>query len=160
MRIYGIYNDSRQGVLWVGTDGQGAIMYSKKYSIATNLMLNSFSPNLTRQVRSIMTDKYGGLWFGTKGGGLLHVKNYRDGVHASNTEVYSLDKKQNAMSYVKQNREFQVYSMLESRYRNGFWVGTGSSGLCYYSFDNGKLHELSNRAVSYTHLTLPTNSRV
>lgn len=47
MRIYGIYNDSRQGVLWVGTDGQGAIMYSKKYSIATNLMLNSFSPNLT-----------------------------------------------------------------------------------------------------------------
>lgn len=59
MRIYGIYNDSRQGVLWVGTDGQGAIMYSKKYSIATNLMLNSFSPNLTRQVRSIMTDKYG-----------------------------------------------------------------------------------------------------
>ena len=145
MRIYGIYNDSRQGVLWVGTDGQGAIMYSKKYSIATNLMLNSFSPNLTRQVRSIMTDKYGGLWFGTKGDGLLHVKNYRDGVHASNTEVYSLDKKQNAMSYVKQNREFQVYSMLESRYRNGFWVGTGSSGLCYYSFDNGKLHELSNR---------------
>lgn len=121
MRIYGIYNDSRQGVLWVGTDGQGAIMYSKKYSIATNLMLNSFSPNLTRQVRSIMTDKYGGLWFGTKGDGLLHVKNYRDGVHASNTEVYSLDKKQNAMSYVKQNREFQVYSMLESRYRNGFW---------------------------------------
>ena len=84
-------------------------------------MLNSFSPNLTRQVRSIMTDKYGGLWFGTKGDGLLHVKNYRDGVHASNTEVYSLDKKQNAMSYVKQNREFQVYSMLESRYRNGFW---------------------------------------
>ena len=82
MRIYGIYNDSRQGVLWVGTDGQGAIMYSKKYSIATNLMLNSFSPNLTRQVRSIMTDKYGGLWFGTKGDGLLHVKNYRDGVHA------------------------------------------------------------------------------
>ena len=67
MRIYGIYNDSRQGVLWVGTDGQGAIMYSKKYSIATNLMLNSFSPNLTRQVRSIMTDKYGGLLVWNKG---------------------------------------------------------------------------------------------
>jgi len=79
MRIYGIYNDSRQGVLWVGTDGQGAIMYSKKYSIATNLMLNSFSPNLTRQVRSIMTDKYGGLWFGTKGDGLLHVKTIGTG---------------------------------------------------------------------------------
>ena len=30
MRIFGIYNDPRQGVLWVGTDGQGAVMYSRK----------------------------------------------------------------------------------------------------------------------------------
>lgn len=49
-------------------------MYSRKYTIATNLMLSSFSPNLTRQVRAIMTDKQGGLWVGTKGNGLLHVK--------------------------------------------------------------------------------------
>lgn len=48
-------------------------MYAKKYSIATNLMLNRMSPNLSRQVRSILTDEYGGLWFGTKGDGLLHL---------------------------------------------------------------------------------------
>ena len=96
IRIYGIYNDSRQGVLWIGTDGQGALMYTKKYSIATNLMLSSLSPNLSRQVRSVMTDKYGGLWFGTKGDGLLHVKNYRDGMQVAATEIYFLDKKQDA----------------------------------------------------------------
>ena len=98
IRIYGIYNDSRQGVLWIGTDGQGALMYTKKYSIATNLMLSSLSPNLSRQVRSVMTDKYGGLWFGTKGDGLLHVKNYRDGMQVAATEIYFLDKKQDASS--------------------------------------------------------------
>lgn len=146
IRIYGIYNDSRQGVLWIGSDGQGAIMYSKKYSIATNLMLNKLSSNLSRQVRSIMTDKYGGLWFGTKGDGLLHIKNYRDGVQASDTEVYSLDKKQNALSYTKPDEEFQVYAMLQSRYMNGFWVGGGLSGLCYYSFDDRKLHEFSGKS--------------
>lgn len=147
IRIFGIYNDSRQGVLWIGSDGQGAIMYSRKYSIATNLMLNNLSPNLSRQVRTMMTDKYGGLWFGTKGDGLIHVKDYRGGVKAANTEIYSLDEKQNALSYVKPNREFQVYSMLQSRYMNGFWIGTGLSGLCYYSFDDGKLHEFTSKSA-------------
>ena len=144
IRIFAIYNDPRQGVLWIGSDGQGAIMYSRKYSIATNVMLNSLSPNLSRQVRSVLTDKYGGLWFGTKGDGLLHIRNYRDGVQVANAEIYSPDGKQNVSSYVKLDREFQVYAMTESRYMNGFWIGTGSSsGLCYYSFDDGRLHELT-----------------
>ncbi len=142
MRIFGIYNDLRQGILWVGTDGQGAVMYSCKYTIATNLMLNDFSPNLTRQVRAIMTDRQGGLWVGTKGNGLLHVKNYHDGVQASDVEVYSLDGKQSAVSYVRPERELRIYTMRESRYRNGFWVGAASPGLCYYSFDDGQLHPL------------------
>lgn len=143
MRIFCIYNDPRQGVLWVGTDGQGAVMYSRKYAVATNLMLNSFSPNLTRQVRAIMTDKQGDLWVGTKGNGLLHIKDYRNGVQASDVEVCSLDGKQPATSYVRPERELRVYAMLESRYRNGFWVGTAISGLCYYSFDEKKLRPLT-----------------
>ena len=111
IRIFAIYNDPRQGVLWIGSDGQGAIMYSRKYSIATNVMLNSPSPNLSRQVRSVLTDKYGGLWFGTKGDGLLHIRNCRDGVQVANVEIYSPDGKQNVTSYVKLDREFQVYAM-------------------------------------------------
>lgn len=143
IRIFAIYNDPRQGVLWIGSDGQGAIMYSRKYSIATNVMLSSLSSNLSRQVRSVLTDKYGGLWFGTKGDGLLHIPNYRDGVRTSDAEIYSPGGKQKASSYVKPDKEFQVYAMTESRYMNGFWMGIGSSpGLCYYSFDDGRLHEL------------------
>nr|WP_246348079.1 two-component regulator propeller domain-containing protein [Dysgonomonas hofstadii] len=142
-RIFSIHNDPNQGILWVGSDGQGVLMYSKKYSIATNLMLSSLSPNLSRQVRSLFTDKYGSLWFGTKGDGLLHVEDYRKGMQASKTEIYSATGKQNATSYVKWNTEFQVYSMTQSRYMNGFWVGTGASGLLYYSFDDKKLHPLT-----------------
>lgn len=144
IRIFYIYNDPRQGVLWVGSDGQGAIMFSKKYSIATNLMLRSLSPNLSRQVRSIMTDKEGGLWFGTKGDGLLHIKDYRNGMEAFNTEIYSATQKQKAISYVKWNTEFQIYALVQSRIRNGFWVGAGASGLLYYSYDDGKLNTVSN----------------
>jgi len=143
VRIFSIYNDPRQGILWVGSDGQGVIKYSKKYSIATNLKLNTLSPNLSRQVRSVFTDKYGGLWFGTKGDGLLHIEDYRNGMDASKTEIYSATDKQKATSYVKWNTEFQVYNMEQSRYMDGFWVGTGASGLLYYSFDDKRLHELS-----------------
>ena len=147
IRIFCIYNDSRQGALWVGSDGQGALMYSKQYSIATNVMLKSLSPNLSRQVRSIMTDKYGGLWFGTKGDGLVHIRNYRSGIQPSNTEIYTLTEKQNAASYTKPNREFQVFAMTESRYMNGFWLGTNVTGMCYYSFDDGRLHELAKEST-------------
>lgn len=160
MRIFAIYNDPQQGVLWIGSDGQGAIMYSRKYSIATNVMLGSLSPNLSRQVRSIMTDRYGGLWFGTKGDGLLHIRNYRDGIRASDAEIYSPDGKQSVSSYVKLDKEFQVYAMTQSRYMNGFWLGTGLSGVCYYSFDDGRLHELSrelSQKVSEVHAVFEAN---
>lgn len=164
IRIFAIYNDPRQGVLWIGSDGQGAIMYSKKYSIATNVMLSSLSPNLSRQVRSVLTDKYGGLWFGTKGDGLLHIKNYRDGVRVADAEIYSPGGKQNVSSYVKLDREFQVYAMTESRYMNGFWIGTGAPlGLCYYSFDDGQLHLLSGeevQAVDEVHSIFEANDTV
>ncbi len=69
-------------------------MYAKKYSIATNLMLNQLSSNLSRQVRSVMTDDSGGLWFGTKGDGLLHIPDYRENEEASAVTVYSPEGKQ------------------------------------------------------------------
>lgn len=136
IRIYGIYKEPHQGLLWIASDGQGAVMYAKKYSIATNLMLNRMSPNLSRQVRSIITDKYGGLWFGTKGDGLLHLPDYHQaaGGHFGGAVVYSPGKKQMVSSYIKWNQEFHVYKLVQSRYMDGFWIGAGNPGLFYYSF--------------------------
>ncbi|WP_455961130.1 helix-turn-helix domain-containing protein [Bacteroides bouchesdurhonensis] len=144
IRIYDIYRDVRQGILWIASDGQGAIMYSKKYSIATNLMLSHLSPNLSRQVRSVMTDKYGGLWFGTKGDGLLHIPHYSDGMDPAKTVVYAPTGKQNISSYIKWDKEFHVYKLKQSRYMDGFWIGSGNPGLFYYSFQGGVLHQVED----------------
>mgnify|MGYP000305629126 CR=1 FL=1 len=103
VRIYDIFRDPHQNILWVASDGQGAVMYAKKYSIATNLMLSKLSSNLRRQVRSVMTDKYGGLWFGTKGDGLLHVHDYEGGMDAS---------KAVACASTEQDK-FEVFTKLE-----------------------------------------------
>lgn len=143
LRIFTVYNDPRQGVLWVGTDGQGVLKYSRVHSIARNLMLADLSPNLSRPVRSILTDKHGNLWFGTKGDGLLCVKDYARTGKLSQVEIHAPDGSvQSASSYVKADREFQVCALSESRYHNGFWVGTGAYGLCYYSFDDNSLHSI------------------
>lgn len=163
VRIYDIYRDPHQNILWVASDGQGAIMYAKKYSIATNLMLSNLSSNLSRQVRSVMTDKYGGLWFGTKGDGLLHVHDYEDGLNAAATTVYSPVGKQDAASYVRWNREFQAYSLLQSKYMDGFWVGSGNPGLFYYSFADKALHgveDLSAEPVIEIHDIYEENDSV
>ena len=67
-----------------------------------------------------MTDKYGGLWFGTKGDGLLHIPHYRDGMGSAKTVVYAPTGKQNILSYIKWDKEFHVYKLKQSRYMNGF----------------------------------------
>ena len=152
VRIYGIYRDPHQNVLWVASDGQGTIMYAKKYSIATNLMLNQLSSNLSRQVRSVMTDNRGGLWFGTKGDGLLHIPDYRESVDASSVTVYSPGGKQNAASYIRWNKEFTVYKLVQSHYMDGFWIGSGDPGLFYYSFADQALHGVENLSAQPTEI--------
>ena len=152
VRIYSIYRDPHQNVLWVASDGQGTIMYAKKYSIATNLMLNQLSSNLSRQVRSVMTDNSGGLWFGTKGDGLLHIPDYRESVDASSVTVYSPGGKQNAASYIRWNKEFTVYKLVQSHYMDGFWIGSGDPGLFYYSFADQALHGVENLSAQPTEI--------
>ena len=140
--IFSIYKDPHQGIFWIGSDGQGAIMYAQDHSIATNIKLNSLSSNLTRQIRSLMTDKDGGLWCGTKGDGLIYIPDFQRGIDATETKIYSPQDIQNAISYSKWDKEFEVFTLQQSRHLNGFWLGTGDTGLYYYSYDDKKLHAI------------------
>lgn len=147
VRIYEIYHDPHLGILWVATDGQGAWMYSRKKSVASNLLFSQLSPNLNRQVRSIMTDAHGDLWFGTKGDGLLHISRYDEGIRPEKAEALSPEGRQKVTQYSKWNREFHVYKMKPSRYHNGFWVGTGAPGLYFYSYDDHRLSEVKKNTT-------------
>ena len=151
LRIFCLYKDSEQGILWIGVDGKGAMMYMKRHSVATNLLLPRLSQNFTRQVRSILTDSRGALWFGTKGDGLIRIRNYADGMYATERgDVFFPGKQQPVSSYTRDDVEFPVYSLRQSRFMDGFWVGSGPAGLFYYRHDG--------RGVQ--HLELPSGSRL
>ena len=129
IRIFCLYHDLHQGVIWIGSDGQGAVMYAKKYSIAHNILMPSISGNLSRPVRSILTDKYGAMWIGTKGDGIVYIPDWQRGTAGS--QIITPRGRRPASGYRRESREFKVYAIRESRYRNGVWLGTGDEGLMF-----------------------------
>lgn len=129
IRIFCLYHDLHQGVIWIGSDGQGAVMYAKKYSIADNILMPSISGNLSRPVRSILTDKNGAMWIGTKGDGIVYIPDWEKGTAGS--EIITPRGRRPASGYRRESREFKVYAIKESRYRNGVWLGTGDEGLMF-----------------------------
>ncbi len=142
LRIFCLRKDAEQGALWIGVDGRGAMMYAKRHTVATNLMMQRLSPNFTRQVRSIMTDRRGDLWVGTKGDGLIHIRDYAEGVNPDKCVVYYAESRQPMGTYVRENTEFQVFSLKQSDYMDGFWIGSGPSGIYYRMTDDTHLHRL------------------
>lgn len=150
MRIFDMYKDDKQGILWVGTDGCGAASYTLKYNIAGSLMLNRLSDNLSRPVRSILTDEKGNLWFGTKGDGIIMVPDYLlvekdrplQGVEVFSPSRTPID------SYTRDKEEFQVYDLEGSLYRDGFWVGTGA-GLYWFSYQDKTLRKVSRHSSDH-----------
>jgi signal transduction histidine kinase/streptogramin lyase len=67
MPIRNVYRD-RGGILWMGTDGQGAIRGAARLTMRDGLV-NEF-------VRAFCEDREGAMWIGTDGG----LSRYRDGV--------------------------------------------------------------------------------
>lgn len=129
IRIYCLYHDLHQGVVWIGSDGQGAVMYARKYSIGRNILAPSISENLSRPIRSILTDRNGAMWVGTKGDGIVYIPDWEHGT--AGTEIITPRGRRLAKGYRRESREFKVYSIKESRYRSGVWLGTGDEGLMF-----------------------------
>lgn len=160
LRIFCLYKDSEQGILWIGVDGKGAMMYTKRHSIATNLMTRDLSQNFTRQVRSILTDRDGSLWFGTKGDGLVRIRDYAEGVSAEKAEVFFPAKRQTVGSYTREDTEFPVYSLRSGRFMDGFWIGSGPAGLFYYLSGDTRLRHVDlpeDRRLEEVHQVYETN---
>lgn len=143
IRIFSVYNDPAQEIIWLGTDGQGALAYTREHALANNIMFHDLQSKFTRQVRSVYTDKQGDLWFGTKGDGLARIKDYanlQQDIDPEAVSIYFPGTRQNMQNYTRALNEFQVFGLIPSQYMNGFWIGAADSpGLLYYNYETDKV---------------------
>ena len=145
IRIQSMYKDPVQDIVWVGSDGQGVMLYTREHSLATTITFDNLSGNLSRQVRSIFTDDRGNLWFGTKGDGILCIHNYQqffeNQPHKQDVSIYFPEQKQYIDNYKRALSEFQVFAICQSNNFDGFYIGTGGSSpaLFYYKYSEDKV---------------------
>ena len=138
IRIYTLYKDPNQDILWMGTDGLGVMAYSQQQGMASQMLFSDIGDKISRPVRSFLTDARGNLWIGTKGDGLVRVANFHP---ASETHpfagktitVYSPGQRNDISAYNRSFKEYQIMSLAASRQYNGFWIGAGN-GLGYYDY--------------------------
>lgn len=134
--IFSLMKDHKQNAMWVATDGRGVALYYKEKDTFGNIFLENLPFTARRPIRAIYTDKENVLWIGTKGDGIIKIKDYdkfsNKPIPKSNAEIISVEGEQ----YKK-----PVYRFLRSKYdENTLWIGADK--LYYYSYKSDKIHSL------------------
>lgn len=142
--VFCLQRDKMQDVVWIGTDGQGVLIYSdEKYSMRS-FSLTDMGVHVSKPVRAIFLDKEQSLWLGTKGAGMFKVRNFD---LTGNTLRYQSEQ---YLSSGGKLGEKMVYAFEESR-RPLFWIGT-DEGIHYYSYSDKKVNRVPcDTPILYIH---------
>ena len=121
-----------QDVVWIGSDCQGVYTYwDDQYSIRS-FDFSLFNKKITHPVRAVYLDKYKNLWLGTKGDGVLKVRNFNEYYPKPGLNDSELFTSFN--SGLSQNL---VFGFCPSS-RPILWIAT-EDGVSYYNYDDGKI---------------------
>lgn len=145
--IFCLVKDKYQDLVWVGTDGQGVYMYSNDSYSIRSVVFNTFAGNIEKPVRALLLDKEKTLWIGTKGDGIVKIKDYNS---KQATSKYSLEYNNTANTSLVDN---SVYAFAKSN-KNILWIGC-ETGLSYYSYKDQSIKKIELTAgeepVKYIH---------
>ena len=117
--------DRSGDVVWLGTDGQGIAVYKEDYYSVNNVSFGDLGLKGKNPARGMFLDGERSLWIGTKGRGLIRVKNFHTEDRFHESEVLTQEN-----SGLPGN---MVFSVVRSPKRNGFWIGT-DRGVAFYSY--------------------------
>ena len=144
--IFCLMKDKFQDIVWIGTDGQGVYMYYNDTFSITNTLLDTPVYQINNPVRTLYYDEEHTLWTGTKGGGILRIKDYSPEISAPTSFEYMTA----GNSTLTDNT---VYCFAPGSL-NKLWIGT-ENGINYYSYKEKRLKELpvtaDGKKVKYVH---------
>lgn len=135
--VFSLLKDDLQDILWIGTDGQGIYACTKDEYTFKGITLDELPIKNPRPVRAIYSDQNNDLWLGTKGNGIIRIKDYNDALEYSRSNVQHLTS-ENGLS----NNAIFAFEM--SKRNNVLWIGSSGPDLNYYSYDDKKIHQLKN----------------
>ena len=145
--IFCMQKDKQQDIVWIGTDGQGVFMYSEDPYTIRSVKFTDFTYQIRKPIRSIFLDKESSLWIGTKGDGILRIKDYQVNCDFSKKKIDYLN---------TDNGRFinnSVYAFAES-HKNILWIGS-DAGISYYSYKDNSIRNLAvdvdSKPLKYVH---------
>lgn len=158
--VFGLQKDRFQNAIWVGTDGRGVELYYSEKDKFSNILFENLPFTARRPVRSFYTDEENTLWIGTKGDGIIRIKDYNK---FSNTKIPP----SNIQRIVSQSgyHESPVYHFLRSKFnnRNDLWLSS-DDGILYYSYKTRNINKLlgksENSGITDTHTFCEVNDSV
>lgn len=136
--VFSLLKDRRQEIVWIGTDGQGVIMYAFNPNTFRSYSFDKLPFSLSKPVRALLVDSKGTLWVGTKGEGILVVPDFKNGERIRRGNSYLVTTRNSELA------DESVYAFEESRH-DVIWIGTEGTGINYYSYSSGKIHTLKGR---------------
>ena len=132
---YGIFSmipDKKQPVIWIGTDSNGLIRYSKEPKNVNCITYDMLPHQIKMPIRSIHVDRERTLWFGTKGDGLYAIPDFGDGKDIRPEICRKMDTENSLLNHNS------VYAITESKH--GFlWIGTEGEGLNVWSYSTRRV---------------------
>lgn len=134
--VFSLIKDSRQDIVWIGTDGQGVYMLAKYPITFRSYTYSNFPYRFQKPVRAINMDRYGNMWMGTKGEGMICIRSFWENGMTDEKDIRHVTVSNSSLS------DPNVYA-IENSSRNLMWIGTEGKGLDYWSFDDGKVHRLT-----------------
>lgn len=154
--VYNIRKDKSQDIYWIATDGQGVYMYwNDDYSVK-NYNKDVLPVDIKMPVRALKLDKYNNLWVGTKGEGIIKIKNYNFDNYRY--EEAAIDRYHNQPAF-----NYKLVFCFEESRNDVLWIGGDWPGLTYYSYRDNKTYQTNTLGennplyINFVHSIIESN---
>lgn len=142
--IFTIKRDRFQDVIWIGSDGNGVFVYANDAYSLKMITYPQIANSVVSPVRSLLPDDDNSLWIGTKGDGIVRIKDFDPN---KSPILYEFEKITTQNSDLPDN---SVYALGKSR-RPLLWIGS-ENGLNYFDKTKRKVCKLTTpESVKYIH---------